>query len=192
MAIALRNPHPQPKLRSLKPWELGPFHRQLGTTARASLFTLGSSGLKWSSLGLMLVGISAPLVRAHGVQIRSQIRPTVEIQAVYASGEPMVNAQVQVYAPNQPNQPLKTGQTDAQGVYRFEPQASGAWEISVRQAGHGDVIVLPVDLKTPSTVTVAASGPTLWQQILIIGSVVWGCVGTALYFKGRNAKRGAS
>ncbi len=141
------------------------------------------------SVGIGLVGIlaQASVSIAHGLQIQAQIQPQIEIQAHFDSGDPIVNAQVQVFAPNDPKTPILTGRTDSQGKYQFKPQESGNWEVSIRQAGHGEIAVIPVDLKGNSVQPVATAGPNPLQQVIVIGSVVWGCLGTALYFRRSNA-----
>lgn len=138
---------------------------------------------------------------AHGVAIEYQQIQAVAIQANYDSGEPMKNAQVAVYAPNNPEEPWTTGTTNEQGEYLFtpDPALSGNWEITVRQAGHGEVLTIPIAAATGNAVTGnAATGNndaamsrvrsgsqdnlTPVQKAVLGGSVIWGFVGTALFF----------
>ncbi len=149
---------------------------------------------------------------AHGAKIDYQPINGIEIQARYDSGEPMSAAQVNVYAPDNPSEPWQTGTTDAEGRFVFTPDPSrpGNWEVMVRQAGHGDVLAIPVG--EPSSAVdsgsgfSAAAGTTgsagvpgdtnpsagranageprtagvpLWVSM---AAVVWGFVGTALFF----------
>lgn len=85
-------------------------------------------------------------VFAHGAKLEYQPINGIEIQARYDSGEPMRAAQVNVYAPDNPSEPWQTGTTDAEGRFVFTPDPSrpGNWEVMVRQAGHGDVVAIPV------------------------------------------------
>jgi len=143
---------------------------------------------------------------AHGVAIEYQPTQAYEINAAYDTGEPMVDAQVAVFAPDDPATPWMTGTTNAEGQFVFSPSAPGNWEVQVRQAGHGDVLVIPVvDVATASpdpgsdqpgsqdlnasTAEAAASNTTTatrdyspLQTSLMVGSVLWGCIGTALFF----------
>ncbi|MFH7241907.1 MAG: carboxypeptidase regulatory-like domain-containing protein [Spirulina sp.] len=152
---------------------------------------------------------------AHGAKIEYQPINGIEIQARYDSGEPMSAAQVNVYAPDNPSEPWQTGTTDSEGRFVFTPDPSrpGNWEVMVRQAGHGDVLAIPVegnpvaaDAVTGDSATGTPEGTTgnagvpgdtnpsagranageprtagvpLWVSM---AAVVWGFVGTALFF----------
>ena len=84
---------------------------------------------------------------AHGAKIEYQPINGIEIHARYDSGEPMSVAQVNVYAPDNPSEPWQTGTTDDEGRFVFTPDPSrpGNWEVMVRQAGHGDILGVPVE-----------------------------------------------
>jgi len=155
-------------------------------------------------LGLSLLSLmSLPAIAlAHGTNIQSRTTAAVEIQASYDSGEPMAEAQVQVYAPDEPQTPAFSGVTDTDGRYVFVPNQPGDWEVSVRQAGHGDITVISVAGETEAGATVAegeraiapealpaavefsqSSGLSPLQRGIVAAAVTWGCVGTALYFR---------
>ncbi len=144
-------------------------------------------------------------VLAHGAHIEYQPTESIQIQARYDSGEPMKEAQVIVYAPDNPSEPWTQGTTDDQGRFVFAPDATqpGNWEVAVRQAGHGDIVAIPVgaEASTVAENDPGASGaeaaPTEEvqpvaapqtaqispvQQGITIGAVIWGFVGTALFF----------
>ena len=120
---------------------------------------------------------------AHGAKLEYQPITGIEIQARYDSGEPMKAAQVNIYTPNNPSQPWQTGVTDDNGRFVFTPDPSqpGNWEVMVRQAGHGDVLAIPVgEGATPATPgEPAAAGVPRWVSI---AAMVWGFMGTALFF----------
>jgi len=123
---------------------------------------------------------------AHGAKIEYTVGMTVEIFAAYDSGEPMAGAQVTVYAPEDLSTPWLTGVCDDEGRFSFTPDTakSGTWDIQVRQAGHGDIIHIPIGA--------AAAGPggggnTPLQIVLMAVCVIWGSIGTALYFSRRKA-----
>lgn len=156
-------------------------------------------------LGLLcLVGWQSRAI-AHGVAIEYRATQAYEIKAAYDTGDPMTNAQVAVFAPTDPAKPWLTGTTDAAGRFVFSPSAPGNWEVQVRQAGHGDILVIPVESGSAAPVPAVSSSNgesatnppraagsvgtyTPLQKGVMIGSVIWGCVGTALFF-GRGAKR---
>ncbi|MTF38969.1 carboxypeptidase-like regulatory domain-containing protein [Cyanobacterium aponinum UTEX 3221] len=162
-----------------------------------------------SSLGLGLVLASVihqPKTSAHGVAIDYQATEAIAIQAKYDSGKPMSNAQVVVYAPNNPTQAWQTGVTDSDGKFTFvpEPNVNGNWTIKVRSAGHGSVVNIPIEPlqaendhqiqeeisenpntnlgqshRASSSITGELSTP---QKILMALTGSWGFVGTALFF----------
>jgi len=121
----------------------------------------------------------APSALAHGAHLTHRAAG-IEVTATYDGGQPMVGAQVQVYAPDDPSTPWAVGTTDDEGRYWFTPDAEqpGNWEVMVRQAGHGDVLAIPVG--QTEIVPVASASPL--QRGVAAGAVVWGCVGTALFF----------
>ncbi|MGL5083101.1 MAG: carboxypeptidase regulatory-like domain-containing protein [Microcoleaceae cyanobacterium] len=145
--------------------------------------------------GILLFFGGAEQAIAHGVKLTHQTTSAVEIKAAYDSGSPMVNAQVNVYTPDDPVNPWKVGVTDAQGVFIFAPdvEKTGYWEVQVRQAGHGGVVSVPVQVNSRTQFTTPLPGESSSQSSttggysplqkgVMIGSVIWGLVGTALFF----------
>jgi nickel transport protein len=152
----------------------------------------------WGSL------VMATPVFAHGAKLEYQPINGIEIQARYDSGEPMKAAQVNIYAPDNPNEPWQTGTTDDDGRFVFTPDPSrpGNWEVMVRQAGHGDILVVPVAEGSTAANPGEASGesgsggegaPAVLANAgeprtagvprwVSMAAMVWGFVGTALFF----------
>ena len=135
----------------------------------------------------------------HGVKIQHQIIQAIKINAIYDTGTPLANAPVTVYAPNTPNAPNKPwlkGITDNEGNFIFAPDYSqpGYWEIKVSQAGHGKLVSISFQVDksennprkniSNSDYYLASTFKdyNLLQRGLIIGCVMWGFVGTALFF----------
>jgi nickel transport protein len=128
----------------------------------------------------------------------------IRVQAKYDSGDPMKEAQVTVYAPNNPAEAWQTGKTDEQGYYVFVPNSEirGNWEVKIRKAGHGDIASIPVEEANTTTASTSTSsnssqlklaqvrgssaGYTPLQRTVMGIVVVWGCVGTALFFMSRR------
>jgi nickel transport protein len=135
--------------------------------------------LSWLAFGLLL---AAP-AWGHGVEASWRAVPTFEIQARYDTGEPMRSAQVTVFAPSNPSTPWQEGQTDAQGRFWLQPdpELKGLWQVHIRQAGHGVVVKVPVGeglgIPSPSS---PGFGPL--QRGVMAACVIWGCLGTALFF----------
>jgi nickel transport protein len=142
-------------------------------------------------LSLPWLGWSAPVL-AHGTDIESKKVEAVQIEARYEGGQPMQEAQVTVYSPENPAEPWKQGVTDQQGNYTFvpDPQQAGSWEVKVRQAGHGDIITVNVGEETSSTQKSALAFSwlekdgeyTTTQKVLLGVAGIWGFFGTALFF----------
>ncbi|MBD1917023.1 carboxypeptidase regulatory-like domain-containing protein [Phormidium sp. FACHB-322] len=153
-------------------------------------------------LTLGWAGWALPAI-AHGVTVEHRQVSSVEINAQFETGEPMANAQVLVYAPNQLAEPWQQGTTDDQGRFSFTPDADqpGSWEVMVRQAGHGVVTIIPVEAPSPensasdpgsdpgaeaeadpNSLISPSTGLSPVQQGITIGSVIWGFIGTALFF----------
>lgn len=143
-------------------------------------------------LGLLtasgVISLSAP-AQSHGAQINYHVAPSVEIQATFDNGDPMANAQVAIFTPSDPATPWQTGLTDGAGNFRFSPDPNqlGDWEVQVRQAGHGDIITIPLQAEPSSGVLInsaPASSPA--QKLLMTGLGLWGLLGTGLYFSRRS------
>ncbi|MGB3138916.1 MAG: carboxypeptidase-like regulatory domain-containing protein [Nodosilinea sp.] len=145
-------------------------------------------------LALGLAGWVLPVL-AHGVTVEQRQVSSIELQARFETGEPMASAQVLVYAPDAPSDIWQQGTTDDQGRFSFTPDAAlpGNWEVMVRQAGHGELTIVPVadtaksdpgvEAKTASNSLFSPStGLSPVQRGITIGSVIWGCIGTALFF----------
>ena len=138
-------------------------------------------------------GLSQP-VFAHGARIDYQQTSAIMIRATYDDGTPMSGAQTVIYAPNDPTTPWLKGITNESGEFVFVPdsQLSGNWDIKVRQAGHGNLISIPLEDRTiADSRTVAMSSSlsntdslnySLGQKLLMAIAGIWGFVGTALYF----------
>ena len=138
------------------------------------------------SILLMLV-VPVTTAYAHGARIEYTVDMAIEIVASYDNGEPMAGAQVVVYAPDNPSSHWLTGVCDDEGRFSFVPDTSiqGTWDVQVRQAGHGDMVHIPIgEGKSPQD---GASGNTVLQIVLTSACVIWGFIGTALFFMRRRA-----
>lgn len=148
-----------------------------------------------------VVGCLMPTaVLAHGAKIDYKIAPAISLKAMYDGGEPMSGAQIVVYAPDDPAEPWRTGKTDEQGRYTFtpDPAISGEWAVQARQAGHGAMMHVMLgeedasddaDADPNKTVSVPAqtaqvqtTGQTPMQRWMMTASVIWGFIGTGLFF----------
>lgn len=135
---------------------------------------------------LVLILLLPQYVYAHGVKIDYRVDMTVEIRATYDSGDPMAGAQVSVYAPDDPSAAWLTGVCDDEGRFTFVPDVSkaGTYSVQVRLAGHGSIVHIPIHESLPTTGR--TGGYTPLQIILMAACIVWGSIGTALYFSRRR------
>ncbi|MGB3493630.1 MAG: carboxypeptidase-like regulatory domain-containing protein [Elainellaceae cyanobacterium] len=169
------------------------------------------------SLAVSLVLATAERSLAHGAVIEYQTTQSLEVQATYDSGEPMANAQVTVYAPENLSEPWLTGMTDDQGRFLFSPDPSmaGNWDVQIRQAGHGDIVSIPIGESDGAIATTvgssdgsasgggdvallnaSSSGSTATlnpiQKWTMAGAVIWGLFGTAMFFAARSKQNAHS
>jgi nickel transport protein len=146
---------------------------------------------KWRAIAVVIGVLVFSLVMpaealAHGVNIEYTSDIEITIVARYDTGGPMSGAQVTVYAPDEPSTPWLTGVCDDEGRFSFTPDASkpGIWDVQVRLAGHGGIVHIPVGEGTATTGGIG--GYSVLQIALMAVCVIWGSIGTALYFRRRR------
>ena len=115
--------------------------------------------------------------------MKHKIIQTIEIEASYDSGEPMANAQITVYGPDDPVKPWLQGTADPRGRFIFTPDAVGSWEVKVRKAGHGEIVRISIGDRGQKS-PLSTVNPL--QKLAITAAVIWGFVGTALFFSRYN------
>jgi nickel transport protein len=138
-------------------------------------------------IGCILMAGAAVGVSAHGTEYQVFTEGVVGVEARYATGEPMAQATVLVFAPGETEVTYETG-TDKNGVVCIAPRQTGTWILQVRdEGGHGMRINLTVD--EDMTIENGEQGNTtlsLLQKVIMAAAVGWGLIGTALFFKGRK------
>jgi nickel transport protein len=152
-------------------------------------------GDRWAALLVAGTLAAAPgAALAHGAQVEARAVEAIAVSAVYDTGEPMAGAQVSVFAPDDPMTPWLQGVADESGRFVFVPDAqAGRWTVQARHAGHGTVahVVRGADRSAASgeALPVSAQGRlgTPLQRSVMAACVIWGFVGTALYFRRRTA-----
>jgi nickel transport protein len=137
-----------------------------------------------AALGLLIGVWTTTSVLAHGAAVSYRVTSkAVEIEAAFDTGIPMANAQVVVYAPDQ-SKPWLTGKADSQGHFAFTPPAdqAGTWQVTVRHAGHGKILNIPVGLESaaPPSGSSESISPLLRSLLGVV--VVGGFVVTAILF----------
>ena len=125
-----------------------------------------------------------PSANAHGTAIT--YTATFTVQGYFDSGEPMANAEVSVFTPEDPENAWEQGIADDEGRYTFTTVSdkTGDWAVSYRSAGHGDIAYIPVGTGAAASSSGALTGGL--QRAVMAIAVIWGFVGTALYFQARQ------
>lgn len=156
---------------------------------------------RWLSLFIfVLLSLSVHPAAAHGVEIEYTVASVTAIQvtitARFESGEVMDACQATVYTPNDPENPWLVGECDDQGQFSFMADTTqpGTWEVQIRQAGHGEWVRIPIEASDDAgTVVISESGGTgklsTGQIVLMSASVIWGFIGTGLYFSNRTSTK---
>lgn len=158
--------------------------RKFNNKSRISFSTVGPRAALMLVLSLVLVLATSSLVLAHGTKFEYHAQTSYEIVATYDDGTPMAEAQVSVFAPNEPSKPWTTGTCDEKGRYVLTPDTSiaGEWAVQIRRAGHGGMLNIPVGDNNQQAAA-GSTGYTPAQLAVMIVAVLWGLAGTALYFK---------
>ena len=89
----------------------------------------------------LLLALALPAsALAHGAELTATPVQAISLEARYDTGAPMAGAQVQAFAPDDPQTPIALGMTDADGRFVFVPDpAPGRWTVQVRAGGHGAI-----------------------------------------------------
>lgn len=121
---------------------------------------------------------------AHGTAVSYTLISTVHVNANFDTGEPMSEAQITIYAPNDPQTPWLQGIADVDGKFTFDPdpEITGDYNVQIRSAGHGEMVTIPVGGGTGSSISTQST----LQQLIMAAAVIWGFIGTALYFSARK------
>jgi len=138
------------------------------------------------TLTLLIFILAIPVkVYAHGAHIQ-YTSSGIEITAKYDNGEPMSGAQIVIYTPDDLSNAWLTGTLDDGGKFTFNPDTSitGNWKVKVRLAGHGDIINIPVGIDGEGSGS--DSSYSVLQIVLMSICVIWGTIGTALFFVRRR------
>jgi nickel transport protein len=137
-----------------------------------------------SALLLALLPLAPATALGHAAFVEAEAVQAVRVEGRFESGEPMAGAQVTVYAPADPAEPWVLGQTDADGVFLFVPDDQpGRWAVQLRQAGHGGITYVERTANAAVLSAPPAPAPSPVQKTVMAACVVWGCIGTALYFR---------
>lgn len=134
-------------------------------------------------LSILLSGAFAATI-AHGTHYEVVRKGVFGIYASFDGKVPIADADVLIFSPGSTT-PCGTTSTDMRGFFAFVPDTSGTWVLQVRdKTGHGMRINLPVD--NNHIVETVESGITPTAKVVMAVSIIWGAIGTALFFSGRR------
>lgn len=109
---------------------------------------------------------------------------TVDVQFVTQDGKPMADAEVEVFAPGDPNRPVATGRTDKDGKFHFAADRDGFW---TAEASNGTEV---------ARATVRVGNNPNQPHPRLPPAVIFGCLGLLLviaawyrFLRGRNRRR---
>ncbi len=145
-------------------------------------------GSRFAAFGawVVLLPLGLPMdAAAHGGVLVVRETCGISMRAGYDTGAPMAGAQITVYAPDDPARPWRSAKADERGAFAFVPEAcEGRWTVQARQAGHGAIahIDLVGEEAAVFSTDTSSSGANWLQRLIMAACVIWGCIGTALYF----------
>ena len=128
-----------------------------------------------------------PAVSAHRVYVQEQIKE-VEIKAWFGGGDPMVNADVFIYAIKDGEEELYIeDKTDSDGLYYFTPKLGvSEYRVVVSESGHKNEKTFNL-AGGPAAETEDAELPLSASIFAGLGYII-GIAGIALYFSSRKSK----
>lgn len=136
---------------------------------------------------LLWIILAASSLYSHGTRYEIVKSGKIGVKAMYDTGEAMADAKVLVFPPGSSSSAASIS-TDNSGVFYFTPDSPGTWTFQVRDnSGHGMRINLQIDESLSlQSGDQSGSGLNMLQKGVMALSIVWGAIGTALYFKGRK------
>ena len=141
-----------------------------------------------------VIALFASTVLSHGVSVTWELRgDSVHVAGSFDDGQPMGNAQVTVFSGAAPSEPYLNGVTDGNGEFSFLPdkEESENWDIQLRKAGHGDIVHISLSNANTPVMRGGHGRFSVLQIVLMALCVVWGFIGTALFFASKRDKQNA-
>ena len=136
------------------------------------------------SVFIITLAGSSPLF-SHGIH-STVIKGGMGIKATYADGSPVSDSDVSVYSPGKSEEKYTSGVTDSKGRFVFLPDKKGSWKINVDD-GMGHMTRTAIEVNDVFEVgEIESGGVSLTQKIIMAICVLWGAIGTALFFKARK------
>jgi nickel transport protein len=140
------------------------------------------------SVAIFTLLIFTSVAFAHGVEYEF-IRDNVTIKASFSGGKPFYPATFDLYSPDDYEEVYLSGETSDKGMFSFKPNKPGKWVVMLRdKTGHGTRINIDVNKDLSINTGESNSSTALYQKIIMAVCVIWGFIGTALFFIRRKKK----
>ena len=137
---------------------------------------------------LLIFSFSVSSAFAHGATYEIQRDRAVIVKAGYDDGEPMSYAEVKIFSPDVQRGEHQNGRTDKNGNFAFLPHRTGKWRIVVND-GMGHSFTAETFVKEGMEIESRHQGLEYWQKLIMAACIIWGLLGTALYFKRKEESK---
>lgn len=125
-------------------------------------------------------------VYAHGLEYEVSTREAFAVRLFYSDGEMMSYAPYKVFPPGG-GSVFQNGLTDKNGMVVFSPDSPGEWRVQANDdLGHGARVMVNVGVGNMKPTGVAVGSLSALQKVLMALCVVWGAIGTALFYRRRT------
>lgn len=83
---------------------------------------------------------------AHAVETNYLLDDMLKFQSTFSTGEPLQYADVQIFAPDNLDEPWQEMTTDEEGRFAFMPDLTiqGDWNVDIKKDYHEDIWTIPV------------------------------------------------
>lgn len=139
----------------------------------------------------ILVTLSPSDLFSHGLGYQVLNKNIVGLEVQYDNGAPLIEQDVIVYRPGNTQEAFLKSKTNEQGQFFFKPDKAGEWIIVFKdQMGHAVRANIKINKDRFVDDQEANHGSySFSQKLVMIFSVLWGLIGTALFFSKKNKKR---
>jgi nickel transport protein len=118
----------------------------------------------------------------HGIEVEISLNaPAVITRCTYSTEDPAEGVECVLFAPGSNEEKFQTGETDANGVFSFVPDAAGLWRLVVDDGqGHRKEVSVSVteaflnDESAPGTADLLRSGGDIAGSMPLWMKAVWG------------------
>jgi nickel transport protein len=117
----------------------------------------------------------------------------LQFASMFGDGAPLEDAPVRIYSPDNPDEPVIEGTTDAAGSFAFtpDPEREGDWTIRIGDmTNHGDILTVPVNeagVEIDEIVQAPYAAPHWWQRQVGVATAAFGSgLGSVAIFRRRR------